>query len=181
MLTENSKKKGIMKSVAALAFAASMVVGASPAEANAVDTSDVNDAMAFHAHSDSDGIGDVSEETGDTDKNNDTTRDVHTNEDAQLDAMSASDMANALGDAGGYNVFVKGDYTNNHGNVDVGYGSAKGNVAVGGNVTLNGGNGNCQAGKVVVGGSVSGTFDNGYSNNAETGEIDLQIRLLTEL
>ena len=158
---KNSKTKAIMRSVASLAFAASLFAGGSAAQANAAEVEDAA-GSAYHVDSNSDGIGEV--ENGDTDKNNDTTRDVHTNENAQLDVQTAAKMVSALGDAGGYNVFVKGDYTNNHGNVDIGNGANRGNIAVGGNVNLAG---NCIAGNAVVGGTVNGTFDNGYSDNSD--------------
>ena len=140
---KNSKTKAIMRSVASLAFAASLFAGGSAAQANAAEVEDAA-GSAYHVDSNSDGIGEV--ENGDSDKNNDTTRGIHTNENAQLSMQSAAKVVSALGDAGGYNVFVKGNYTNHHGNVDIGNGANRGNIAVGGDVKLAG---NCIAGTAV--------------------------------
>ena len=192
---KKSKTKAIMRSVASLAFAASLFAGGSAAQDNAVEA-DLPADSSYHEDSNSDGIGEV--ENGDSDKNNDTTRDVHTNEDAELDAntngntdpdaiadkeaevdaQNEAAVVSALGDAGGFNVFVRGNYTNYHGNVDIGYGANKGNIAVGGDVTLAG---NCSAGLAVVGGTLTGSFDNGYFDSSYgVVDFDETFRVLEE-
>ncbi|MCM1478610.1 MAG: choice-of-anchor A family protein [Muribaculaceae bacterium] len=158
MNNDNNKKKILMKSAVAFSFALAMFGANAGADVSAEEALTTGKA-GFNSTFDEDG-----EETdvrqGDEADNGDDTKGISTNmEESAAEEVSAA--SSLLGAANGFNVFVKGDYSVN--GADISSNGQLGNLAAGGNVSVPG---DYTAGKVVVGGEVSGSFHNGVSDES---------------
>ncbi|MDE7289217.1 MAG: choice-of-anchor A family protein, partial [Oscillospiraceae bacterium] len=155
MSNDNNKKKVLMKSAVAFTFALAMFGANAGADVSAEEAMTTGKA-GFNSTFDENEEDDVQQ--GDEADNGDDTKGITTNmeESAAKDVSAVNSM---LGAANGYNVFVKGDYSVN--GADISSNGQLGNLAAGGNVSVPG---DYTAGKVVVGGEVSGSFHNGMSD-----------------
>ena len=168
MNNENNKKKILMKSAVAFSFALAMFGANAGADVSAEEAMTTGKAGFNSTFDDEDG---EEVQQGDEADNGDDTKGITTN--MEESTSEAAARANSLlGAANGYNVFVKGDYSVN--GADISSNGQLGNLAAGGNVSVPG---DYTAGKVVVGGTVSGSFHNGTSD--ETIDFDEAFSQLT--
>ena len=157
MNNDSNKKKILMKSAVAFSFALAMFGANAGADVSAEEAMTTGKAGFNSTFDDNEEDGDVRQ--GNEADNGDDTKGITTN--MEESASKASAVNSVLGAANGYNVFVKGNYSVN--GADISSNGQLGNLAAGGNVSVPG---NYTAGKVVVGGEVSGSFLNGTSDES---------------